>query len=181
MSRRLKLLFSAVALVVFLGATYLLYMEEQGNFHTITYGEAYRSAILDRDELEHYVKEYEIKSIVNLLGYHPSESWYKEEIEVSANCNIKHYDVSLPAGREPTEGEARRLVGIFKSAPRPVLIHCKAGADRSGLAAAMWRVIVDKEPKSEAAKELSILYGHIPVGKTIAMDQYFKNWNPVFD
>jgi undecaprenyl-diphosphatase len=156
-------------------------MEEQGNFHAITYGEAYRSAILDRDELEHYVKEYEIKSIVNLLGRHSNESWYREEIEVSGDHNIKHYDLSLPATREPTDEDVRKLMEIFKNAPRPVLIHCKAGADRSGLAAAMLRVIVDKESKSEAEKELSILYGHIPVGKTIAMDQFFENWNPVLD
>jgi len=181
MSRRLKFLFPAAALTIFLGATYLLYMEEQGNFHPITEGQAYRSAILDRDELEHYVKKYEIKSIVNLLGDHPNESWYKEEIEVSGDHNVKHYDLSLPVTREPTDEEVRKLTEIFKNAPRPVLIHCKAGADRSGLAAAMWKVIVDKEPKSEAGEELSILYGHIPIGKTIAMDQFFKNWNPVFD
>ena len=73
---------------------------------------------------------------------------------------------------------AFRLIGLQKDAPRPVLIHCKTGADRSGLAAAMWKVVVDKEPKSEAAKELSFWYGHIPIGKTIAMDQFLKNWNP---
>jgi protein tyrosine/serine phosphatase len=179
MSRRLKSSVAVMALLLLFGATYLLYMEEQGNFHPITYGEAYRSAILDRDELEHYVKKYEIKSIVNLLGHHPNELWYREEIEVSAEYNLKHYDVSLPATREPTDEEAGKLVEIFKNAPRPVLIHCKAGADRSGLAAAMWKVIVNKEPKSEAAKELSVLYGHIPIGKTVAMDQFFKNWNPV--
>jgi protein tyrosine/serine phosphatase len=168
-----------MALLLLFGATYLLYMEEQGNFHAITYGEAYRSAILDRDELEHYIQKYEIKSIVNLLGHHPNKLWYREEIEVSVDHNIKHYDVSLTATREPSDEEAGKLVEIFKSAPRPVLIHCKGGADRSGLAAAMWKVIVNKEPKSEAAKELSILYGHIPIGKTVAMDRFFKNWNPV--
>jgi undecaprenyl-diphosphatase len=45
----------------------------------------------------------------------------------------------------------------------------------------MWKVIVDKEPKSEAAKELSILYGHIPIGKTIAMDHFFEKWNPALN
>lgn len=181
MSRRLKFSVAIMALLVLIGASYFLYMEEQGNFHTITAGEAYRSAILDRDELEYYVKKYSIKSIVNLLGDHPNEAWYREEIEVSADHNVKHYNVSLPVSQEPTEEDVRELVEIFKNAPRPVLIHCKAGADRSGLAAAMWKVIVDKEPKSEAGRQLSILYGHIPVGKTIAMDQFFKNWNPVLD
>ncbi|MEI9477129.1 MAG: dual specificity protein phosphatase family protein [Deltaproteobacteria bacterium] len=181
MLRRFKVLVAAVALVVFFGAGYFLYMDEHGNFHPITRGEAYRSALLDRDELEHYIKKYEIKSIVNLLGDHPNEPWYREEIEVSADHNLEHYDLTLPVTHEPTEEEARELVEIFKNAPRPVLIHCKAGADRSGLAAAMWKVVVDKEPKSEAMKELSVLYGHIPIGKTIAMDHFFEKWNPAFN
>jgi undecaprenyl-diphosphatase len=42
----------------------------------------------------------------------------------------------------------------------------------------MWKVIVDKEPKSEAGKELSILYGHIPIGRTSAIDRFFENWRP---
>jgi protein tyrosine/serine phosphatase len=181
MSRSLKISIALVIAVLFLGLSYFLYMKEQGNFHSITVGEAYRSAILDRDELEHYIQKHEIKSIINLLGSHPDEPWYREEIEVSAEKNVEHYDLSLPLTREPTGDEVRNLVEVFKNAPRPVLIHCKAGADRSGLAAAMWKVIVDKEPKSEAKKQLSIWYGHIPIGGTIAMDRFLEKWNPVSD
>jgi protein tyrosine/serine phosphatase len=181
MLHRLKFSVVAMALLLLFGAGYFLYIEEQGNFHVITSGEAYRSAILDRGTLDYYVKKYNIKSIVNLLGKKPKEAWYKEEIEFSADHNVKHYDVSLPISHEPTEEDVQKLLEIFKNAPRPVLIHCKRGADRSGLAAAMWKVIVDKEPKSEAKKQLSIWYGHIPIGKTIAMDRFFENWNPVLD
>jgi protein tyrosine/serine phosphatase len=181
MLHRLKFSVVAMALALLFGAGCFLYIEKQGNFHVITSGEAYRSAILDRGKLDYYIKKYNIKSIVNLLGKKPKEAWYKEEIEFCADQNVKHYDVNLPVSHEPTEEDVRKLVEIFKNAPRPVLIHCKAGADRSGLAAAMWKVIVDKEPKSEAAKQLSIWYGHIPIGKTIAMDRFFEKWNPVID
>ncbi len=178
MSRRIKVFISAMVFAALLGTAYITYMEEQGNFHPITAGEAYRSALLDRDELEYYIKKYSIKSIVNLLGEKPKETWYKEEVQVSSEYHVKHYDLSLPALHEPNEEEVQKLLEIFKTAPRPVLIHCKAGADRSGLAAAMWKVIVDKEPKSEAGKHLSIWYGHVPIGNTIAMDHFFERWNP---
>ncbi|OGP53728.1 MAG: protein tyrosine phosphatase [Deltaproteobacteria bacterium RBG_13_52_11] len=178
-SRRLQISIAALALLLLLPASYFgLYMQVQGNFHPITRGEAYRSAMLDRDKLEYYVKKHKIKSIVNLLGEHPRTPWYREEMQVSAEHNIKHYDVSLSATHEPTEEDVRELAAIFKNAPRPVLIHCKGGSDRSGLVAAMWKVIVDKEPKSEARKQLSLLYGHFPIGKTSAMDRFFQNWNP---
>lgn len=178
MSRRLKLFIIASILLLLLTASFILYMEEQGNFHPITRGEAYRSAQLDRDELEYYIKKYNIKSILNLRGKNQDAPWYMEEKKVSAKHNVQHYDVSLSASHEPTEDDVRKLMEIFKHAPRPILIHCQAGADRSGLVAAMWKVIVDKEPKSEAGKQLSILYGHLPIGKTTAADHFFENWNP---
>ena len=181
MTLRFKIPIATLVFLLLSAGSYFIYIEAQGNFYPITDDEAYRSAQLDRDEFEYYIKEYDIKSIVNLLGKHPNESWYQEEMEVSADHNVRHYDLSLPATREPTEEDAQELVEIYKTAPRPVLVHCKAGADRSGLAAAMWKVIVDKEPKSEAAKELSILYGHIPIGKTIAMDHFFEKWNPALN
>jgi undecaprenyl-diphosphatase len=130
------------------------------------------------DKLEYYVTKYGIKSIVNLTGEHTGKPWYSEELQVSAEHHIKHYDIQLWAHHAPAEKDVEKLMEIFKTAPRPVLIHCRGGSDRSGLVAAMWKVIVDKEPKSEAQKQLSILYGHFPIGKTSAMDHFFQNWDP---
>jgi protein tyrosine/serine phosphatase len=178
-SRRVRIVIAALVLLMLPPAGYFgVYMRVQGNFHPITPGEAYRSAKLDSDKLEYYIKKHNIKSIVNLIGEDPRKPWYQEELRVSAKHNIKHYDITLSATEEPTEQDVRRLVEIFHHAPRPVLIHCKGGSDRSGLAAAMWKVIVDKEPKSEARRQLSILYGHFPFGKTSAMDHFFEEWNP---
>jgi undecaprenyl-diphosphatase len=178
-SRRVRIFIAALVILMLPPAGYFgVYLRVQGNFHSITPGEAYRSAKLDRDRLEYYVKKYNIKSIVNLIGEDRRKPWYQQELQVSAEHNIRHYDISLSATDEPTEEDARKLVEIFRTAPRPVLIHCKGGSDRSGLAAAMWKVVVDNEPKSEARKQLSILYGHLPIGKTTALDDFFAKWNP---
>jgi undecaprenyl-diphosphatase len=168
----------AILLPLLLLSAGYLYVQESHNFHPITDGEAYRSAQLDREEFEYYINRYNIKSIINLRGENPEAPWYKEELGISAEHNIKHYDIALSSSREPTEEDVRKLIEIFRTAPRPVLIHCLAGADRSGLAGAMWKLIIDKEPKSEAEKQLSILYGHLPVGKACAMDRFFRNWDP---
>jgi protein tyrosine/serine phosphatase len=178
-SRRLRIILAALVLLMLPPAGYFgVYMQVQGNFHAITPGEAYRSAKLDSGKLEHYIKQYNIKSIVNLIGEDPRKAWYQAELQISAEHNIRHYDISLSATEPPTAEDTRRLVKIFQTAPRPVLIHCKGGSDRSGLAAAMWKVIVDKEPKSEAHKQLSIIYGHFPIGKTTALDHFFDQWEP---
>lgn len=161
------------------GAIYAYKAAEQCNFHQITKGEAYRSAQMSGEELKHHIDFYKIKSILNLRGKEPNERWYKEEIKVSAEKAVMHYDIYLSAYREPTAEDVRILTGLIESAPRPILIHCQGGADRTGLVAAMWKVIVEKESKREAGKQLSILYGHLPLGPASAMDQFFEKWHPV--
>lgn len=182
MGKGRKILFSIIVIIsmpLLGGAIYACKKALECNFHQITEGEAYRSAQMAGDELKHYINIYHIKSILNLRGKEPNERWYNEEINVSAEKAVKHYDILLSAYSEPRAEDVRILVGLIKSAPRPVLIHCQGGADRSGLVAAMWKVIVDKESKGEAGKQLSILYGHLPIGPASAMDQFFEKWRPV--
>jgi len=177
MKRRSKIYIAIFALLLLLTAGYL-FIVEYDNFHPITEGEAYRSAQLDGDELAYYIRVYNIKSIINLRGDDLTAAWYREEKRVSAEHHVKLYDLSLSAWREPDEREIRTLIMLFNRIPRPVLIHCRGGSDRSGLAAAIWKVVVDKEPKSEAEKQLSVFFGHFPIGKTAALDRFFQKWDP---
>ena len=153
-------------------------MRLSSNFHPITDGEAYRSAQMNGETLENHIKEYGIKSVLNLRGDEAESPWYQDEIKISEKNHVAHYNVALSAEREPSAEDAQKLMKVFNEAPRPILIHCKAGADRSGLVAAMWKVAVDKEPKSEAEKQLSLRFGHLPFGKTHAMNRFFSKWNP---
>ncbi len=154
----------------------LWYLEEQGNFHTITPGKAYRSAQMDQDELERYIAEYGIQSVINLRGGNTDESWYKEEVNTCRKLGVRHFDLGLSAQEAPSPKDIRLLLAFFASVPRPVLIHCKGGADRAGLAAALWKMVVEGEPKSEARKQLSLRYGHLPMGPTQALDNFFDKW-----
>lgn len=179
MLRRSKFIIAALSLAFCLtGGSYVFYLVETGNFHPVTSGEAYRSAQLDKDKLEYYIKKYNLKTILNLRGRSIDEKWYKEEISVSEKYQVMHYDIALSSSNEPTRKDVQELIEIFKSAPRPILIHCRAGADRSGLVSAMWKVIVDGESKSAAGKQLTSWYGHIPIRGTYAMDRFFEKWNP---
>jgi protein tyrosine/serine phosphatase len=82
----------------------------------------------------------------------------------------------LSADKTPSSHDIEKLLKLFRNAPRPVLIHCQAGADRSGLAAALWEVVIDGAPKSVAREQLSIRYGHMPFGPTQVLDAFFENW-----
>jgi len=46
-----------------------------------------------------------------------------------------------------------------------MLIHCKAGADRTGFACTLYRMIKLNEPVEKARESLSWEYGHIGKGE----------------
>jgi undecaprenyl-diphosphatase len=178
LNKKTKWMFIFLTAVLFLPASYFIYMEEQGNFHAITPGEAYRSAQLDRDELQHYIRQFNIKSIINLRGKRTGHTWYREELDTCRQFGCRHYDLSIPADQSPSPGQIKALLRLFESAPRPVLFHCRAGADRTGLAAALWELTVDGKPKALARRQLSLRFGHFPIGPTSVLDEFFKKWQP---
>jgi hypothetical protein len=67
---------------------------------------------------------------------------------------------------------------ILRSAAKPLLIHCKAGSDRTGLVAALYRYAVAGEPAEQAVSELSLHFGHFPylTSETGAMDDSFGTY-----
>ena len=153
-------------------------MEEQGNFHVVSPGEAYRSAQLDQDELQHYLAKFKIRSVINLRGVNRGEPWYEEEIQTCSKMGVKHFDLGLSATKAPRPDQVRTLLKFFAFAPRPVLIHCQGGADRSGLAAALWKMVVDAAPKTAARKQLSFRFGHLPFGPTQVLDDFLDRYRP---
>ena len=61
---------------------------------------------------------------------------------------------------------------ILARAEEPILIHCKSGADRTGLVAGLW-LLLQGRPVSEAAAQLTLRHGHIRQGKTGILDAFF--------
>ncbi len=163
-------------ILIFTAGVRLLYLEVQGNFHPVTAGIAYRSAQLDKIKLERYIRQYHIASVINLRGQDPGKNWYEEEIGVCKKLDVIHYDLGLSDDMSPSSQQLKNLFYLFFNAPRPILFHCKAGADRAGLASALWKLVVEKRSFSEAQRQLSIRYGHFPVGPTQELDRFLEKW-----
>jgi protein tyrosine/serine phosphatase len=53
-----------------------------------------------------------------------------------------------------TEKEIIAALQILKKAPKPILVHCKHGADRTGVVLAMYRIVFENWPKQKAIDEL---------------------------
>jgi protein tyrosine/serine phosphatase len=150
-------------------------IQYDGNFHAVEEGALYRSAQLNKDELQRAVREHGIRAILNLRGAHSGEAWYDDEIAVANALGVAHYDYGLSAHRFVSNNQIIDLLGIMRGAPKPLLVHCKSGADRSGLVAALYRLVIEGKSATEADAQLTIVYGHFPylTSRTSAMDESF--------
>jgi len=157
---------------------YLAVLHWDGNFHAVIPGELYRSAQLSPTQIETYVRENGIRSIVNLRGENVKHDWYNQEVKTAQRLGIEHIDFKMSARKIMTPERADQLVDILRSAPKPILIHCQAGADRTGLVAVIYSQQIAGMDAKVAAQQLSIAYGHLSIpylSKTYAMDESLQN------
>ncbi|MDL2398522.1 dual specificity protein phosphatase family protein [Rhizobium mayense] len=150
------------------------------NFHPVIAGQVYRSSQPSAATIAELQKQYGIKTIINLRGDNSGRSWYDREVAQAKELNINHIDFKMSASRELTQGQAAQLVEIMRDAPKPLLIHCQAGADRTGLASALYLAAIAKTGEATAEGQMSIMYGHLPLSFTsaYAMDRTFEKLEP---
>lgn len=86
----------------------------------------------------------------------------------AATCRalgLAFHRLPLRGHRLPSRDELAAVTRLFRTVERPVLLHCGSGADRAGLAAALWLLLVEGRPAPEARRQLSPRYGHNPLGR----------------
>ncbi|HEX3524582.1 MAG TPA: dual specificity protein phosphatase family protein [Stellaceae bacterium] len=173
--RSIKIGIVAVGLTAGSCGAYWGAIQYQGNFHAVHEGTFYRSAQLSKDELRNAIQEHKIRSVLNLRGAHPGQAWYDDEVAVSQALGVAHYDYGLSAHRFVTREQIGEVLGIVRDAPKPLLVHCKAGADRAGLVSALYRFAGEGVSADQADRELSLVYGHFPyfASRSKAMDDSF--------
>lgn len=131
------------------------------NFHTVQKGALYRSGQLSPQSLEQYINEYNIKTIINLRGYNPGAFWWADEAALADKLDIHFHDISMTAQAYNSRANLMKLLDLYKTAPKPILIHCQHGADRCGEAAALWVLEIQKKSIKKALKQLSWKYHYI--------------------
>lgn len=157
-------------------AAYFLILQSRGNFHEVIPGELYRSAQLSPKQLEKFAKNYEIKTIVNLRGSNLGAAWYENETAAATKLNLKHIDYPISRKYTITPIQAKELTDILRTAPKPILIHCKSGIDRTGFASALYVAAVAKQAKADALEQFCLHYGFIAL-KGVAGYKMLESFN----
>lgn len=131
------------------------------NFHSVQPGTVYRSAQLKPSSLKKYIQRYGIKTVINLRGINEKEKWWQKEKEAVESLGANYYSIPFRAVIFSSKENLQQLLYLYKHAPKPILIHCRGGIDRTGEAAALWILEHQRKSKKEALKHLSLKYGYL--------------------
>ncbi len=167
--------FLAVAAIAFGG--YIAYLQLSGNFHEVIAGQFYRSGQPSAAQLDRYIKDHGIRTVINLRGENLDAPWYQQELAQSQSLGITHIDFGMSAGKALTMPQTEQLISLLRDAPKPILVHCQGGADRSGLVSVIYMQQVAHIDEDVAEEQLSPLYGHVALpflSRSYAMDDSWE-------
>ncbi len=114
-------------------------------------------------------KKMGIKTVLNLRGKGKRSPYLFE----SETCE----KIKLPLVNFPMQArnldKAERLITLlehFENIEHPFVMHCKSGADRAGLASALYLLHIKGAPIAEAKRQLGLKYIHVKSFQTGILD-----------
>lgn len=110
-----------------------------------------------------------IGTIINLRGA-KKRSHFRFEKRSCRKLGIRLISFSMKARSLSKQKELLALLTAFEKIEGPFLIHCKSGADRAGLASALYLMHIRGAPASEAKQQLAFKYLHLKSTKTGILD-----------
>jgi hypothetical protein len=168
-----------VGLLAIVGGLYL-YVQASCNLHAVEDGKVYRSGQMPAEQLERFVKQAGIRSVINLRGENIGQGWYDQESRSTRLLGVSLINYPISARSELSVEQMRKISALIRDAEKPVLIHCAGGADRTGLASAL-HCVDSGLPVQDALAQLSPYYGHFPYllwadasAMDASLDRYLK-------
>lgn len=141
------------------------------NFYQIAPG-VYRSNQPDHRRLARY-KAMGIKTIVNLRG-EDRFAHYLLEQESCAALGLTLVDAKLWAREAAPRNKIVGVIDALRAAEKPLVFHCKSGADRAGFVAALYLLVFEGADIAEAKKQLGLKYIHLDFTKTGVQDYVLR-------
>lgn len=130
------------------------------NFHAVVEGQCYRSAQPTDRLLVSVQKRPGIRTVLNLRGPNHGLDWYEAEHRCAARTGLNIIDIPLASNWPPDTPDFQTLVKALDEAPRPLLLHCNSGADRTSLASALFVLLQPGSTLADARGQISFRYGH---------------------
>lgn len=153
----------AITIFVMIGASVLVweeFLEDRlvaKRWGVVEPGKIYRSGQISNHLIEPMLRENKIQKVIALNGSDLKKLYLKTEVETARKLKIDHQVLHLIGdGTGNVEDYAEAVAEIMRceKAGKPVLVHCAAGAQRTGGVVAAYRMLVQKKTPDEAYQEL---------------------------
>ena len=144
------------------------------NLAPVVPGKLYRSNHPTPWRLAATQKQLGLKTLLNLRGHRKCGSDALSR-DAAARLGLDHVDAPLESRGAPHRDRILRLAGLFETMQYPVLMHCKSGADRAGLAAGLY-IMLNGGTTAEALRQLSWRFGHFNRSRTGILDAFFVHY-----
>ncbi len=118
------------------------------------------------------------RSVLNLRGENGYGSYLLEK-QACAALGLELADIRMHSRQLPEVWKVRQLDALFARLEKPLLMHCKSGADRAGIASALYLLLHTDVPVAEAKKQLSARYLHFRGSKTGVLDYMLDTYEAV--
>jgi len=138
-------------------------------FEEISPNKVYKSALIDPDNLEAYLVDNKIKTVIDLLDPGVQDALNPaKQAEIDAedaaivainqkhNLSIEH--INIPSGQIPNKRTLSKFFEVLdKEENYPVLIHCYHGTGRAALYSALYRMEYEDWENDEARMQTRIV------------------------
>ncbi|MBD0865465.1 MAG: tyrosine-protein phosphatase [Rhodobacteraceae bacterium] len=106
------------------------------------------------------LRDQGIHTILNLRGANPNGHYLAEQ-QFCGELELNLHSIRLNARSLVPRDTFIELISLFRTLDRPLLMHCKSGADRAGLASAIYMMVIEHQPVEQAQRMLSWRYMHV--------------------
>lgn len=114
-----------------------------------------------------------IRTIISLRGLNSSGASLFE-IEACRKAGITLIPFKMSSRGAPKASTVLDFAELMKQVEKPVLLHCKSGADRSGFAMALYLLVSGEGSIEQARAQLSWRYLHFKGAKTGRLDAFLE-------
>ena len=139
---------------------------------TVVPGAVFRSGQISRHLIEPTLQQNQIRHIVCMTSPDAEDQDQQVELSVARKLGIEHVFLPLNGrgvGKVEHFTEAVKLVAINAQQGEPVLVHCHAGAQRTGGVVAAYRLLIEQRTPQFVLAELRD-YGWNPRRDQILVD-----------
>jgi protein tyrosine phosphatase (PTP) superfamily phosphohydrolase (DUF442 family) len=121
------------------------------NVGVVRAGVLYRSGQLDPKHFDQTLSQFRIRTVIQ-LNPESANAW---EADAAARFGADLVRIQMPGTGLGRPEEFAEVLAIVRDPSRqPVLVHCAAGANRTGMTAALYRMLEEGWAHSDALREM---------------------------